>query len=953
MLLLVLLAVAASPIVGFERLQRRFGLEQGLPFSEVYALAQDAGGFIWIATSGGLFRYDGVEMRPWPQGTSRPVVKRVAAGPRGEVVACDLHGRLLEVDGRDLRAVPAPDEIASIRFDCPVFDERGNLWAAGGGRLWKRPPGGGWRAVPPERMAGEAPLCQWAAAGGGILVTTAAGLWRIGPEEDASRLVRRAGIVCARAARDASIVVVLDDGTVVRYEGDEGREQFRLGMRPIDLMVRDESLWVSYDNALVHHLPGQAPEILGATQGIPTGGTFLVDREGSLWVGTFRGLLQFPSPETVAWGSDDGLNEGPRRLALGTEGIWVDTWSGLYLMRRTAGGFRPERVPGSTTGAICTEPDGTLWAAGQGRLLARRGGRFIERPLPGLNEVSSCAPAAGDSVWLTTNLGLFMAHDEGAAKVSVSRRPGPPITGPPSYRAHAMEDAAGRLWFAAGDEVCRTDARALAAGRSPPWSCDRVAGAGRILFLWETPSRNIWAGTLEAGVMRLRPGGGWEPVPGARALPGQAVRALRPSQSGGVWIVSYGTVLRVIERPGSPEGWEIVERPSPWHGLMISDAEDILEESGGDLWVTTLAGLVHVPADVRRSAMPVPRVELIDILLDGVGLSLDRPLRLPYQNNRIELRYAGLSYRDPGLLRYQVRLGPERPWIDASGRPSFRFIDLPPGTYHAEVRASLDGGRWSPAAADLSFTVLPPFWRTWWFGGLVLAALAGTVVSAFRYRLAQFVRLERTRTRIAADLHDDIGASLSRIALQSELLRRRASIRPEEGDRLLREIGESARSLVDSMSDIVWSIDPRRDDFASVIARLRQFALDLLEPRGIGLEFRTPEGAERVKLGPEPRRHLYLILKEAVNNIARHAECRRASIVLSVDGDRLHAEVRDDGRGFEGQEMQPAGMARRGGHGLENMAYRAGQIGGRLEVRSVPGGGTVLSLTLPIRRIEA
>jgi signal transduction histidine kinase len=685
-------------------------------------------------------------------------------------------------------------------------------------------------------------------------------------------------------------------------------------MRPIDVIPRGEAVWVSYDSALVHLLPGRAPEILGADQGIPAGGAFLEDREGSLWVGTFRGLLQFPAPETVAWGGDEGLNTGPRRLAQSPEGIWVGTWQGLYLMRRTGGTWRPEHIPGTTTNAICTASDGTLWTGSEGRFLVRRAGRFLERRMPGLSQIFSCAPAPDGRVWLGTNLGLFLgAHDSGSG-VAISPRAGPPLAIASSARTHVMEDAAGGLWVSAGEEICRTDARSLSAGRSVAWSCERAAGAGEITFVVQAPSGDVWAATVRQGVIRLRPGKGWEPVPGASLLPGQMVRALRRSPSEGIWIVSFGTVLRVVERPDVPEGWEIVERPSPWHGLMISDAEDILEEPRGDLWITTLAELVHVPADVRRSVPPVPPVELVDVLSDGEGLPADAPIRLPYRRNRIDLRFAAL----------------------------------------------------------------------------VLAAVAAAVVAVFRYRLAQSLRIERTRTRIAADLHDDIGASLSRIALQSELVRRRQAPRPAEADRLLVDIGESARALVDSMSDIVWSIDPRRDDLASVIARVRQLALDLLEPRGIALEFRTPEGAEQVRLGPEHRRHLYLILKEAVNNIVKHSGCGRVWITLRAEGDRLHVEVRDDGRGFAGAVAAegappsgaggagtpgagipgaetlgagtpgaetpgagPAGAAGRGGHGLANMAYRAGQMRGRFEVRSAPGEGTVLTLSLPMRGVDA
>jgi signal transduction histidine kinase len=159
------------------------------------------------------------------------------------------------------------------------------------------------------------------------------------------------------------------------------------------------------------------------------------------------------------------------------------------------------------------------------------------------------------------------------------------------------------------------------------------------------------------------------------------------------------------------------------------------------------------------------------------------------------------------------------------------------------------------------------------------------------------------------------------------------------------------------MSDIVWSIDPRRDDLASVIARVRQFALDLLEPQGIAFTVATPDGAERVRLGPEERRHLYLILKEAVNNIVKHSGASRATIAFAAEGPRLRVEVRDDGRGLSdapAREAQAPPIASRprgprGGHGLENMAYRAAQMGGRLEIRPAPGGGTLIDLHLPLR----
>jgi signal transduction histidine kinase len=626
-------------------------------------------------------------------------------------------------------------------------------------------------------------------------------------------------------------------------------------------------------------------------------------------------------------------------------------------MRRGATIKPPDRIPGTVTSAVCAGSSGSLWTGAKDRILERRGGRFIEHARPGLRWVRDCAEGSDGSVWMTTNVGLL------AARSSAGVSGGTPlldIPWPPGFTGDTGGEVVlaapdGRLWVAEDERICRTDVRRLAAGGSSAWTCATMEGSGGVADLELLASGSVWAATLHGGVYRYAQArDSWEAVPGSRQLPTLLVRRLRRSASGGLWIISFGTIVRVVEQPDSAEGWQIVERPAAWHGLMINDAEDILEEESGDLWIATLAGVVRIPSELRRSVPAPPPVELIDVLQDSKRLDVKDGLKLPSKHNRIELRFAALSYRDPGRLRYQVRLNPEAVWNDATGPPSFRFVDLPPGTYHAEVRASLDGLRWSAAPAGLSFTVLPPFWRTWWFVTLAVAATGTAAYALFRYRVLQLIKLERMRTRIAADLHDDIGASLSRIAIQSELIRRPAALRPEESERLLADIGDSARSLVDAMGDIVWSIDPKRDDLASLVARLRQFALDMLEPLGVAFSLSVSDDTLRVRLAPEQRRDLYLFFKEAIHNIAKHANCRRAVITLRLDGDRLTVEVSDDGRGFDRDAAPaPAAPGSRGGHGLDSMRTRAGQLGGSLIVESAPGKGTTLSLTCSIGHVGA
>ena len=945
------IALPVSNLVAVERLQRRFGVDEGLPFSEIFSLAQDSRGFIWIATFGRLFRYDGIEMRPWPRSHPSALRGWVVAGPNGDVLVTDYLLRLYRVGAEDLEPVAGPGGAQAEVSWPPAWDRKGQLWIVSGGRIWTRSSAGSWIEYPLAEVGSETPYGLDSFDDGSLLVTTTGGIWRLDANGAAVRLSSLTNVSRALLRPDGSVAALMQDGRVLEIGRGIAHELYDNDFRPIGMVQRGSDLWVSYDGGLARVRSGEAPEWLGEAEGVPGGGVLMVDREGSLWLGTYRGLRQFPAPDAVATGP------AARRLARTNEGIWIDTWQGLELIRDRGTIDPPFRIPDTVTSAICVGSDGALWAGARDRFLESRGGRLTEHARAGLRWTRDCAEGRDGRVWMTTNAGLIAAGPGGGAALgsSLLRVPWPAGMKGDTGGAVVLEEPNGRLWVAEDERICRSEVASLLAGDAPAWSCATMDGSGGVADLERLSTGSLWAATLHGGVYRWAPERDrWEVVPGSRQLPTMLVRRIRSSPSGGAWIISFGTIARVVEQPDAADGWQIVERPAAWQGLMINDAEDILEEESGDLWIATLAGVVRIPADLRRSVPAPPRVELIDVLQDSTRLDVKEVLELPSHRNRIELRFAALSYRDPGRLRYQVRLRPESVWSDATGPPSFRFVDLPPGTYHAEVRASLDGLRWSDQPAGLSFTVLPPVWRTWWFVSLAIAAATAAVYALYRYRVAQLIKLERMRTRIAADLHDDIGASLSRIAIQSELIRRPAALGPEASERLLSDIGDSARSLVDSMSDIVWSIDPKRDDLASLVARVRQFALDMLEPLEVSLALAVSEDTLRARLAPEQRRDLYLFFKEAIHNIAKHAGCRNAAITLRLDGFRLTVEVKDDGRGFDRATAEAVlASGSRGGQGLESMRVRADQLGGSLIVDSAPGHGTRLLLTCSIGKVGA
>ncbi|HXH38649.1 MAG TPA: ATP-binding protein, partial [Thermoanaerobaculia bacterium] len=210
---------------------------------------------------------------------------------------------------------------------------------------------------------------------------------------------------------------------------------------------------------------------------------------------------------------------------------------------------------------------------------------------------------------------------------------------------------------------------------------------------------------------------------------------------------------------------------------------------------------------------------------------------------------------------------------------------------------------------------------------------------------AHLVALERVRTRLATDLHDDLGSSLSRISILSEVAK--GKLGSADPAPVLDEIAGSARSLVDALGDSIWSIDPRRDDVQSVLLRARNFAAAVFESQSISMDLHVSPEVAALSFRPEQRRETYLILKEALNNAAKHAGARHVSIEATADDRWLRIAVRDDGKGFVDGN---GGGGENGGHGVPNMTGRARRAGGTLEIKGEPGGGTCVSVTVPLRQ---
>jgi signal transduction histidine kinase len=371
-----------------------------------------------------------------------------------------------------------------------------------------------------------------------------------------------------------------------------------------------------------------------------------------------------------------------------------------------------------------------------------------------------------------------------------------------------------------------------------------------------------------------------------------------------------------------------------------------LRDRQGSIWFASFYGLARyrpepdqtpdTPAPLLRSLRvggdPYPISEMGERAVTGMELSPG--------HNGLEVEFRALHFDIGEALRYQYWLeGADTEWSRPSDDQTVRYANLAPGRYRFAVRSITESGQISTGQATLAFQVLPVFWRRSWFLGIVILTIMSGAVSLHRYRLNHLLALERVRTRLATDLHDDLGAGLAEIAILSEVAKRQERPRTME---LLDGIAGRARSLRESMSDIVWTVDPREDCLADLVLRLRQTAFTVLESEERTVEFLAP-GKEQLEIELEPavRRHLLLFFKEVVTNVARHAGATAVRVEIEAVNGRFRMSIRDNGRGFDPQ--QP-----RAGRGLKSLQYRAGELRGGCQVQSALGQGTEIQLSLSL-----
>jgi signal transduction histidine kinase/ligand-binding sensor domain-containing protein len=966
------------PSASGEYLIQQWTSDDGLPQNSVIAIAQTTDGYLWLSTFGGLARFDGVRFEVFDADRVPGLASYYTclsadrenglwlSGSDGWVAhyADGRFRRLTEADGLPGGTAPrietAPD---------------GTVWAgAKDGRLlrWE-----GQRFV----VAAEAPRPDWGELWQ-LVFDHSGRIWteQVGEfaylEQNRWHRFKPTG-----EGRAGSGIVPLPDGSVLLEGVPRGTHLLRHYQGSLELFERfpfpnrsgarfcrerEGTLWCLNQGPLFRRGPAGGWAEVGRETALASNAhrAALEDREGNLWIGTDgAGLFRLRRRSVRAVGTAEGLTRPVvLSVAVRPDGEVVTAVHGRGVQRFDGQRFSQVLRPPALTDSqlawcVWPRPDGGLWVGSYGL---------------GLFDIPS--GSATPRTWLPTNapgliggpifalledsLGqLWVGGAEGLSRRAQGQfRRWTQTNGlPDNYVGALAEAGAGAVWAGGNRGLVRVDET----GTRTFTRADGLAH-DHVRSLFRDADGTLWIGG--GGLTRFK-AGKFTQIRAAGGLPVETIKSIVADDYGALW---WGTP-RGVFRCAKSELDEFCEGRRPRIETARFDRADgmpsnecggiqpaVSKGPDGRLWFATLNGLAIIdPRNLPKNPL-VPPVVIEQVTADGkVREAVAGRVTIPAGTLLTEFTFTGLSFVAPERNRFRCRLvGYEEEFRDVGTARSAAYTRLRPGHYTLRVTAANGDGVWNEAGAQLAVIVQPFFWETTPFriivGVTALIVLAAGVrwlaQRRLRLQVAELERdqaVNRERARIARNMHDDVGASLTQIGLLSELARRQLND-PAGTEARLDELGNLSRDVVRNLDAMVWTVDPEHDTVAGMVEYLAGFAQEYVAPAGWACRLDLPPKLPNDPIPAPTRHHVLLLVKEALNNALKHSGATEVTLRAAVEGGTLRLELADNGHGFD-----PA-TSGRFSDGLGNMRERARLAGGRCTITSTPGTGTKITVELPL-----
>jgi len=937
----------------------------------ITALLEDRKGVLWIATNeGSLLCYEdgrfnriGIEgAQPGDRQDQMP--ERQPSPPAG-----NNHATLLEDESGGIWLWSRQGGLLSCRngkvvqhsedsglpldkMQSMAVGQNGRVWVLADDALYSWNEGKWLKAEGSTVPNDESPFLLVPARGGGLWMAT-----RSGSEVDGARLIRRfvngrweqqleaaprmpnsfrSGVNAMLGDRAGRVWLGMTWNGVWVMEAGKGWKHLpgEAGLTEcfINCLFEDRegAVWVGTDCDGLHCIRQRPVSVLKlpapANENMIT--TSFATRDGALWIGTDgAGAFRHMKDTIEPFGREQGLDGLHICSILEDSGgvLWLGTIDGLY---QFAGGrFNKVRGPRELETSILAlyeDRSGRLWAGSRGGLVSRDSGRWSSRKLrdePGGLDIRALAEDSAGNLWVgTVGQGLFRLE---GSRVTRFMNDG----GFPSQ-----------------------DARALYADPS---------------------GKSLWIGTLGQGLVRYQDGR-FNAYSIADGFPSDSINSIGADGKGNLWMGSYNGIfscrlesLEKYQRQSSPP--LLVTHLSLAEGLSSRSCSGggqpvSCQTADGRLWFPNFRGLVGFDPREVGVGEAVPQVKMESVVIDGSASSDGsmKNLRAHSDARRFEFHFTAPELVVPQMLKFRYRLdGMDEDWVNAGNQRSATYSQLPPGDYRFHVMVGGVDGQWHETGAPVGLTIVPRFWELGWVrlsgGAALMAGITGAFLLNQRRkhrrrmeRIKQARALEQERQRIAANIHDDLGANLTSITVLSVLARERAiagGIGPE-----MKKIHDTSRSLTRSMEEVVWAITPEHDSLDSLVTYLGKIAQDLLSAAGIRCRLGFPATLPDLDLRGRVRHNLFLAAKEALHNVVKHAAANEARLQVFIQPEAIVLTVADDGRGLGSATNGDALGRHLPGRGLGNMAKRMGEIGGTCEVFNGAEAGTTVRLVVPLNR---
>lgn len=880
--------------------------EEGLPGNAVRSVVQAGDGYLWVATAEGVVRFDGIRFSGFED-------------------AADAA----------FAAMPA-------RALFPAAD--GEMWVAldrGGLLRWK---GERFVRILPEVNAPASVVGQVFQHGGSTIVLRGAEVWQV--DGDGVREIEKTAEIEMLAVEDAAAWALRGRVLPQPPGGPATFPQLR------DRKGREWTVAAAGGLQVTKAVAGSLSVPLPVAAPAYRISELAEDRDGNVWAATAdSGLAQICPARVEMRGVDEGMSDRVVLPVLESRdgSVWCGGKGGK--VDRITGGGVEQFVVGDGSRpvvALLEDAEGGIWAATRyGSVFRMEGGMFrpaFAAPSP-VSQAHTMA-VDGKAIWFGCAKGL-MVMEAGQVRPIALGSEQDEIT------ALAVDGEgviwvgmrSGTLWHGKAGEFARHPAKP---GRLVS-ALGRAKGGG------------VWVATLGAGLWHAK-GRSATPIGAQQGLPDLRLTAVVEDGAGHLWLGSLAGIFRVAlselpmaadRRRATMPQWMRLDRSD---GLAVRECSGNCQPSSwrgrdGRLWFPTVNGLATVnPADfVADGVAPITRVESFSVNGSAVATRSGVISTGPGET-WFEARFTAFSFDAPDKVRFSHRLeGLDMTWRTTAER-TVSYAAVPPGKYVFRVRAVDGDGVVDPVGAWQEIVVVPQFWQTVWFR--VAAGVAGALAAGgvglgvararWRRRMAQLeIRhaRESERARIARDLHDDLGASLTEISMLANVTAEEERAAPVR--KSLEEIAEKAHSVVGALDEIVWAVNPRHDTLASVADYVAASAGEFLSTAGVALRLEMPREYPEIAVEAERRHAILLSVREALNNVVKHSGAREVRLSLAISADAIAIEISDNGRGFAQQGVVE-------GEGLRNLRHRLVALGGECRIESSPGAGTKVGLHLPL-----